>query len=84
MVDGMDVLLDTAAPGEPTPQAAIERFVHENARYLFPGEPEQRLAGDWVWVAVDGQVEAVFRVGERSTTYVVDGFDKCAGFTGGP
>ena len=84
MVDGMDVLLDTAAPGVPTPQAAIERFVHENARYLFPGEPEQRLAGDWVWVAVDGQVEAVFRVGERSTTYVVDGFDKCAGFTGGP
>lgn len=82
MVDAMDILHETAALGEPTPQAAIKRFVQDATRYLSSTEPEQRLAGGWVWVASDGQVEAVFRVGEQSTTSVVDGFDKRAGFVG--
>jgi hypothetical protein len=84
IVDAMDILHETAPLGEPTPQAAIEHFVQDEARYLSSGEPEQRLAGDWVWVASDDQVEAVFRLREQSTTYVVDGFDKCAGFVGRP
>jgi len=82
MVEGSDLDYETGAPGEEMPIAAIKRFVHERARYLSPGEPLQRPGGDWVWVASDGQVEAVFRLSEQSGTHLVTGFDKCAGFTG--
>ncbi len=82
MVEGSDIDHETGAPGEEMPSAAIKRFVHERARYLSPGEPLQRPEGDWVWVASDGQVEAVFRLSQQSGTHIVTGFDKCAGFTG--
>lgn len=82
MVESSEFDHETGAPGEGTPLAAIKRFVHESARYLSPGEPLQRPEGDWVWVASDGQVEAVFRLSQQPGTHIVNGFDKCAGFTG--
>lgn len=85
MVEGTDILLETGAPGEATPQGAINRFVQDRAPYLSQGKPQRRPAGDWVWIASDGEVEAVFRLTEQQAgMHLVTGFDKCAGFTGRP
>lgn len=58
MVEGSDILLETGAPGEAPPQAAIHRFVQDRAPYLSQGKPQRRPAGDWVWIASEGEVEA--------------------------